>query len=466
MFEHLQYKKIKIIDREAQSLLFLAVLVLFFHVDTRAQGSWVQISNSVASGDTGAVFPRDWGTALTLNDRIWVLGFDSLQIFDPAMNTWLTPVNGSSYIPEALYLFGNIYPGEPDGDNINDFPGSECAVNGVIYSFGGFRDSDYIFVEDRLHMLDTLTLTWSEPKTFGHFTPRAGLMSAVVNNKIYAIGGDVDTNFSGSPVYNTLEVFDPATNTWSTPLTSGTLIPAKGQCACALNGKIYIFGGAQLGSNSLDLAPNQVFDLANNTWSLISSKGMFGRWYASACALNGKIYLVGGQSIGPDTTGSWFIDTALAGSGNDGTQQYIQIYDPTTDNWFTPYTTGTFDGVFRAQTTVANGKIYVIGGDNGEVTNEVQVFTPGSERVIEPNDFEALSLSPNPTSGFITIRGGAESVLYVSVANVLGIEVAGSGDREPGSGEISLDLSKLPPGTYFVRITTPEGMVMRKVVKE
>jgi photosystem II stability/assembly factor-like uncharacterized protein len=77
-----------------------------------------------------------------------------------------------------------------------------------------------------------------------------------------------------------------------------------------------------------------------------------------------------------------------------------------------------------------------------------------------------IELSPNPTSGHITIRGAAESVLHVSVANVLGSEVASSGDREPGSGEISLDLSKLPSGTYFVRITTPEGMVMRKVVKK
>jgi hypothetical protein len=78
----------------------------------------------------------------------------------------------------------------------------------------------------------------------------------------------------------------------------------------------------------------------------------------------------------------------------------------------------------------------------------------------------SIQISPNPTSSLITIRGGAESVLHVSVANVLGSQVAGSGDRVPGSGEISLDLSKLPPGTYFVRITTPEGMVLRKVVKE
>jgi len=75
-------------------------------------------------------------------------------------------------------------------------------------------------------------------------------------------------------------------------------------------------------------------------------------------------------------------------------------------------------------------------------------------------------LFPNPTSGFITIHDAAESVLHVSVANVLGSEVAGSGDRVPGTGEISLDLSKLPPGTYFVRITTAEGVVMRKVVKD
>ena len=37
---------------------------------------------------------------------------------------------------------------------------------------------------------------------------------------------------------------------------------------------------------------------------------------------------------------------------------------------------------------------------------------------------------------------------------------------EIGQSEITFDLSNVPPGIYFIRIKTEEGVVTRKVVKE
>src|SRR4051812_16901990 len=79
--------------------------------------------------------------------------------------------------------------------------------------------------------------TWSAAASEG-FTPRADLTSCVVNGKIYAIGG-----WDSIGVLNTLEVYDPSTNTWSTPQTTGTFTARAYLSSCVVGDKIYVIGG-------------------------------------------------------------------------------------------------------------------------------------------------------------------------------------------------------------------------------
>src|ERR1700704_3145984 len=55
------------------------------------------------------------------------------------------------------------------------------------------------------------------------FTQRYSLSASVVNGKIYAIGGVTGLGIKG--IRNPFEVYDPITNTWTTPVTTDTLIP-------------------------------------------------------------------------------------------------------------------------------------------------------------------------------------------------------------------------------------------------
>ena len=69
---------------------------------------------------------------------------------------------------------------------------------------------------------------------------------------------------------------------------------------------------------------------------------------------------------------------------------------------------------------------------------------------------------PDPTPGPVTFCGAAGAI---TVTNVLGEDVAGSGNRVPGSGEAQIDLSKLPAGIYYARIETSNGPVVRKIIR-
>src|SRR5687768_11511890 len=81
--------------------------------------------------------------------------------------------------------------------------------------------------------------TWSTESSDG-FSPRAGLVTVVVDGKIYAIAGANEGSYAG---LSTLEVFDPSSNTWSTPTTTGTFTPRFGPAAVVLGKKIFVLGG-------------------------------------------------------------------------------------------------------------------------------------------------------------------------------------------------------------------------------
>ena len=72
-------------------------------------------------------------------------------------------------------------------------------------------------------------------------TARNHLSSAVVDGKLYAIGGRT-SGPSGN--LNANEAYDPSTNTWSTKAPMPTA--RGGLASVAINGNIYSFGGELL----------------------------------------------------------------------------------------------------------------------------------------------------------------------------------------------------------------------------
>jgi serine/threonine-protein kinase PknK len=87
-------------------------------------------------------------------------------------------------------------------------------------------------------------------------TSRSEITSAVLNNKIYVIGGFENGRSSTSVV----EVYDPITNNWTDAIPLPQ--PLDHSAAASYSGKLYVVGGGYPDRNVLS---NKLFIYDSNT---------------------------------------------------------------------------------------------------------------------------------------------------------------------------------------------------------
>lgn len=99
-----------------------------------------------------------------------------------------------------------------------------------------------------------------------------------------------------------LDYYDPATNEWGSILSTewtGTYTPVLMGCYAGYNGKIFVAGGLQENNTFNSSAPTnltQIYDIATNTWS--TGANMPAAVSAAACAKQGQYLYVTGGSTG------------------------------------------------------------------------------------------------------------------------------------------------------------------------
>ena len=125
----------------------------------------------------------------------------------------------------------------------------------------------------------------------------------MLEGKIYVVGG-LDSN---NHALDTVDVYDPQTNTWATAPPMGTARYAHG--VAVLGGKIYAAGGVSV----TRLSSVEVFDPQTNSWAAVAPMGT-ARSDFSLTAARGKLYAVGG-------------------SDGQTTLATVEAYDPQQDRW-------------------------------------------------------------------------------------------------------------------------------------
>jgi N-acetylneuraminic acid mutarotase len=172
--------------------------------------------------------------------------------------------------------------------------GAAATHGGELYVVGGRSAGPLADLDRYTRATDTWVSLANMP------TARRGLATAVVGNALYAIGGSTGTApCNGSPLA-TLERYDIDSGTWSTmaPLPS-----ARSDLAAYAHGdKIYVFGGCT-GSESAVTNAVDVYNVATNTWSTAPADMPIAR--SSMYAAGGKgstVFVIGGQAGGVQLT--------------------------------------------------------------------------------------------------------------------------------------------------------------------
>ena len=130
------------------------------------------------------------------------------------------------------------------------------------------------------------------------------------------------------------------------------------------------------------------------------------------------------------------------------------------------YDTLAMDGVENADVIVHEGKVHVVWEDNnsGTVKYQMGTYTPLTTSVSEQNNNTEVVIYPNPvTSSILNVVSSDKDILKYSIIKVLGTIVI---SKQVTTKNLSIDLSSLSSGPYFIQIDTKNTSSRSKFFKQ
>ena len=302
--------------------------------------------------------------AAAVNGKIYLIGgFDfhenlggrapalsTVDVYDTRTNTWHTVANmPTPRVAARTAVFSN-----------------------EIYTFGGYDRKGprgAFRYKKNVEMYDTGTDAWVKKRDMP--TLRNGFMPAVVDGKIYVIGGSVhDKKLDRDVATGLVEVYDPLTDKWEKRANMPT---ERGRTdAVVVDGKIYVLGGYNWQWGPLVdkfVTSIEEYNPKTDQWHELPDMPMLKFWFASV-AIDNEIYTMGG---------------AYTPGGNRITRfGDVDVYNPTTNKWREVQAL-TIPKTTRA--VVVKGTIYALGGlkDGGQFSPIVEAFDTGF-LAVDPKD--------------------------------------------------------------------------------
>ncbi len=301
---------------------------------------------------TKAAMPTARGQAAVItgdDGLIYVMGgynntdeLTTVEAYNPATNTWTTKAEMPQKTRGAAVAKG---------------------TDGIIYVIGGYV-STWI---NTVQAYNTTSNTWTTKTSIPISVWMAGATTGL-DGRIYVIGGEnAETK---------TQIYTPSTDTWTSGLDMTTGRTELGVIRGA-DGLIYAIGG----ESGSALSVVEAYNPTANTWATKASMPSPRLEFGVAVGLDGKIYVVGGGTSYGNNLGPFFND--------------VYIYDHATNTWSVPGWPESKMPTARKEFSVAmdmNGRLYAIGGANGEYLNT-------NEQAIIDNAVPSAyidSISPNP----------------------------------------------------------------------
>ncbi len=270
-------------------------------------------------------------------------GMSLVEVYDPQTNTW-----------ERL----------PDMPTVRS--GAKAAVvNGKIYVLSGRVGKDRQAVNLKVlkvvEMYDPETDTWIRKQDMSRHRMAFGI--GVVAGKIYAIGGTADVQPEAPWRVDLVEVYDPATNTWTKRVDMPTR--RKSVRASVIRDTIYVIGGSgwpPAGGGGPFLGTIEVYESRINKWTKRPEMPN-PRMVFFSVVIDEKIYLIGGLRA------------------SDRHPAPVEVYEPATERWRVISARSTIKSPFGVE--AVNGKIYIFGGktEDRELSPIVEVFDTGFRKI-------------------------------------------------------------------------------------
>lgn len=292
--------------------------------------------------------------------------------------------------------------------------GGAAAVGSTIYVLcghgGGWANE----------ALDVPNNTWTVLKPFPEGDGRYSPGVVALDGLVYVIGG---TNIAGNYNTNTVDAYDPASDSWS--LNVGTYPHPVSDLGCTtFDGAIYCFGGSDYYGNRFQDA----YRFDSSSWSFHALHDMpTPRTHPVAVTLGNTIYVIGGDAAGVGAT------------------SVVEAYDPAMDDGsHDPWTTVAPMPVALADMAagVINDRIYVAGGSTvmGEATAPSPIFEydPQADQWYRIGQLQTARTGPMGA-----VVGGR---LYV---------IGGQGESIPHLASVEIvprAVGPLGPGVYTVKV--------------
>jgi len=269
-----------------------------------------------------------------VDGKIYVLGGypssrdvqTTVQVYDPGTDAWsfAAPMPLPTHHPVAIGFEGKIYSlgGQLQGDvnterafaldvasdtwsELRPLPtprggGAAARIDDRVYVAGGRPPAGNAF-----EVYDVSDDAWTTlPSLPLAFDQRNHLIAAAIGGKVYVAGGRYDGGGFGSPMTDSLDVFDPAPGTWSSAAPMPR--PRGGLNGVVAFGCFHVWGGegANIGEPNDVFPDHDLYDPLTDTWSALPPLPVPVHGVTGGVFLDGLIHMPGGGTASGGNSGS------------------------------------------------------------------------------------------------------------------------------------------------------------------
>lgn len=287
---------------------------------------------------------------------------------------------------------------------------------------------------------DPSTNIWIRKADFGG-TTRGSAVGFSIGTKGY-----IGTGLDDTGVKNDFWEYDPSTNVW-TQKADFAGPPRVDAAGFSIGTKGYIGTGWEWRFNDPHNGPSYKdfweYDPSTNIWTQKADFGGLERMDIVAFSIGTKGYFA---------------------TGTDSIIKYKDFweYDPSTNIWTKK---ADFGGTARNEAVgfSVGSRGYIGTGTDNARTKDFWEYS-NSTGINETEVFNQIQISPNPSSTQITIEASTTPTQsQLSIINQIGQELISQQVKEL---KTTIDISTLPNGVYFVRLTNDKTVEMGKFVKQ